>query len=163
MGQSVISLLRAMERHTPTRLSTYNSALCRLSRDAVRVKSGGGGGAVNWRTCRFSLGRGLLEINSTRLWCKLAQRGHILQTQPLPTRDCFWTAVHGATIANGTLRVIPTMLYEELPHERDPQSDHHIRCFPDESKAIPVEIPAGTWEHEVEGCSPLPPLSKQYQ
>ncbi len=54
-----------------------------------------------------------------------------------------WTAVHDATTANGTLRVIPRMFREELPHERDPQSDHHIRCFPDESQAVPVEISAG--------------------
>ena len=54
-----------------------------------------------------------------------------------------WTAVHDATVANGTLRVIPKMYQTELPHERDPQSDHHIRCFPDESQAISVEVPAG--------------------
>ncbi len=54
-----------------------------------------------------------------------------------------WTAVHDATLANGTLRVVPRMFREKLPHERDPQSDHHIRCYPDETQAIPVEIPAG--------------------
>ncbi len=54
-----------------------------------------------------------------------------------------WTAVHDATIANGTMRIVPRMFHEQLPHERDPDSDHHIRCWPDESRAIPVEIPAG--------------------
>ena len=54
-----------------------------------------------------------------------------------------WTAVHDATIANGTLKVIPSAFSQLMPHERDPQSDHHIRCFPDESQAVPVEIPAG--------------------
>ena len=54
-----------------------------------------------------------------------------------------WTAVHDATIANGTLRVIPRAFQKELPHERDPESDHHIRCWPDESRAVTVEIPAG--------------------
>jgi ectoine hydroxylase-related dioxygenase (phytanoyl-CoA dioxygenase family) len=54
-----------------------------------------------------------------------------------------WTAVHDATIANGTLRVIPRMFREELPHERDPYSDHHIRCYPEEAQAVPVELPAG--------------------
>lgn len=54
-----------------------------------------------------------------------------------------WTAVHDATIENGTIRVIPRMFQEELSHERDPFSDHHIRCYPDEAQAIPVEIPAG--------------------
>ncbi|MBC8140162.1 MAG: phytanoyl-CoA dioxygenase family protein [Armatimonadetes bacterium] len=54
-----------------------------------------------------------------------------------------WTAVHNATIANGTLRVIPRAFDTPLPHERDGDSDHHIRCFPDESLAIPLEIVAG--------------------
>lgn len=54
-----------------------------------------------------------------------------------------WTAVHDATRANGTLRIIPHMFSEALPHERDPDSDHHIRCWPDESQEIPVEIAAG--------------------
>jgi phytanoyl-CoA hydroxylase len=54
-----------------------------------------------------------------------------------------WTAVHDATLANGTLQVIPRAFAEPLPHERDGFSDHHIRCWPDETKAIPVEIKAG--------------------
>ncbi len=54
-----------------------------------------------------------------------------------------WTAVHDATIANGTLRVIPGAFAERLPHDRDPESDHHIRCYPDESQAVPLEITAG--------------------
>jgi phytanoyl-CoA hydroxylase len=54
-----------------------------------------------------------------------------------------WIAVHDATIANGTLNVIPGVAHEKLEHSRDPESDHHIRCYPDESKAIPVEVPAG--------------------
>ncbi len=54
-----------------------------------------------------------------------------------------WTAVHDATFANGTLTVIPGRFDRLLPHERDPESDHHIRCWPDEGEAIPVEIGAG--------------------
>jgi len=54
-----------------------------------------------------------------------------------------WIAVHDATIANGTLNVIPGMFREELKHERDPMSNHHIRCYPDESNAVPCEIKAG--------------------
>ncbi len=54
-----------------------------------------------------------------------------------------WTAVHDATLANGTLQVIPRMFHTLLPHERDPDSDHHIRCQPDEDSAVPVELPAG--------------------
>lgn len=54
-----------------------------------------------------------------------------------------WTAVHEATAANGTLRVIPRAFHDALEHTRDPNSDHHIRCYPDESRAVTVELPAG--------------------
>lgn len=54
-----------------------------------------------------------------------------------------WTAVHDATLANGTIRVIPGSHRTTLEHSRDPQSDHHIRCYPPEDQAIPVELPAG--------------------
>jgi ectoine hydroxylase-related dioxygenase (phytanoyl-CoA dioxygenase family) len=54
-----------------------------------------------------------------------------------------WTAVHDATLANGTLRVIPRAFHQRLEHSRDPQSDHHVRCYPDESQAVPIELPAG--------------------
>lgn len=54
-----------------------------------------------------------------------------------------WTAVHEASVENGTIRVIPGSYKERLEHSRDPQSDHHIRCYPDESQAVPLELPAG--------------------
>ena len=54
-----------------------------------------------------------------------------------------WTAVHDATIENGTMRIIPGGFREQLEHTRDPESDHHIRCFPDERKAKFIELPAG--------------------
>jgi len=54
-----------------------------------------------------------------------------------------WIAVHDATVANGTLHVIPGMAGEKLKHVRDPQSDHHIRCYPDESRAVPCVLKAG--------------------
>ena len=54
-----------------------------------------------------------------------------------------WTAVHDANEANGTMRVIPHSFHEQLEHERDPESNHHIRCYPDESKAELIELPAG--------------------
>jgi ectoine hydroxylase-related dioxygenase (phytanoyl-CoA dioxygenase family) len=54
-----------------------------------------------------------------------------------------WTAVHDATIANGTIEVIPGDPRTKLEHSRDPMSNHHIRCYPDERKAAPVELPAG--------------------
>jgi ectoine hydroxylase-related dioxygenase (phytanoyl-CoA dioxygenase family) len=56
-----------------------------------------------------------------------------------------WIAVHDATLANGTIRVVPGLdvATSKLEHSRDPHSDHHIRCYPDESRAVPIELPAG--------------------
>ncbi len=54
-----------------------------------------------------------------------------------------WTAVHEATVANGTLHVIPGSFRQEYEHLRDPDSDHHIRCYPPEEQAVAVEMPAG--------------------
>lgn len=54
-----------------------------------------------------------------------------------------WIAAHDATVANGTLQVIPRAFAQPLEHTRDPYSDHHVRCYPDESQAVPMEIPAG--------------------
>src|SRR4029453_17014680 len=36
-----------------------------------------------------------------------------------------WTAVHDATIANGTMHIIPDSVYEVYEHSRDQYSDHH--------------------------------------
>jgi len=54
-----------------------------------------------------------------------------------------WTAVHEATAANGTIRVIPGSFRAQYEHSRDGDSDHHIRCYPPEEEAVPVELPAG--------------------
>ena len=54
-----------------------------------------------------------------------------------------WTAAHDATIANGTIHLIPGTFNESYEHSRDPYSNHHIRCYPPEERAIPVELPAG--------------------
>lgn len=54
-----------------------------------------------------------------------------------------WIAVHDATIENGTLHVIPHSFQEQYDHGRDPYSDHHIRCYPPEEEAVPIELPAG--------------------
>ncbi len=54
-----------------------------------------------------------------------------------------WTAVHEATIANGTIHVIPGSYRVQYEHSRDPFSDHHIRCYPPEDEAIAIELPAG--------------------
>ena len=63
---------------------------------------------------------------------------------PDPTQGVgLWVALHDASIANGTMHVIPGIYREQLKHSRDSGSDHHIRCYPNEGKAIPVELPAG--------------------
>lgn len=54
-----------------------------------------------------------------------------------------WTAVHAATTENGTLSVIPGSFREKFEHSCDPQSDHHIRCYPPEEQAVPIELPSG--------------------
>lgn len=54
-----------------------------------------------------------------------------------------WTAVHQATVANGTMNVIPDGAQVVYEHSRDPYSDHHIRCYPPEDKAVAIELPAG--------------------
>ncbi len=54
-----------------------------------------------------------------------------------------WIAVHDATITNGTMEVIPQAFREKFEHTRDGGSDHHIRCYPDEARAKPIEIKAG--------------------
>ena len=54
-----------------------------------------------------------------------------------------WIAVHDATVENGTIRVIPDVFNEQFAHSRDPYSDHHIRCYPPEERAVDIELPAG--------------------
>jgi len=54
-----------------------------------------------------------------------------------------WTAVHDANLENGTLRVIPRSHLGKLEHTRDPESDHHIRCYPSEEGAVPAIMKAG--------------------
>lgn len=61
-----------------------------------------------------------------------------------PTKGVgMWVAMHAATIANGTMHMLPGVYRESFAHERDLGSDHHIKMQADESKAVPVELPAG--------------------
>ena len=64
-----------------------------------------------------------------------------------------WVAVHDASITNGTLHVIPGSFRKQYNHERDPYSDHHIRCHPPENKAVAVEVPAGGAVFFCYGCA----------
>ena len=61
-----------------------------------------------------------------------------------PTKGtALWVALHDATVENGTLYVIPGSHSTPFDHDRDPNSDHHIRCEVPEEKAVPIELPAG--------------------
>jgi phytanoyl-CoA hydroxylase len=91
-----------------------------LHLDQVFLKPGGHGAGTNW--------------HQDNAYFKIAD--------PLKG-TALWTAVHDATIANGTMRIIPGSFRETFEHSRDPESDHHIRCYPDESQARFIELPAG--------------------
>ena len=54
-----------------------------------------------------------------------------------------WIAVHDANAENGSLRVIPGMMHEQLQHDRDPDSNVHIRAYPTEQKAVTIKLRAG--------------------
>ena len=64
-----------------------------------------------------------------------------------------WVAVHDATVANGTLHVVPGSFREQYDHHRDPYSDHHIHCRPPEERAVAVEVPAGGAAFFCYGCA----------
>ncbi len=54
-----------------------------------------------------------------------------------------WIALHDAHLENGTLHVIPKSHLNQDEHERDPESNHHIRMNADESRAVPAILSAG--------------------
>ena len=54
-----------------------------------------------------------------------------------------WTALHQATIANGTMHMIPKAFREKFRHQRDPNSDHHITMDSEGRQEVPIELPAG--------------------
>ena len=54
-----------------------------------------------------------------------------------------WVAVHDANLSNGALQVIHDSFGEEYEHGRDPNSDHHIHCFPPGERAVALEMEAG--------------------
>ena len=53
-----------------------------------------------------------------------------------------WIAIHDATVANGTIHVIPQSFAKTHEHHRDPLSNHHI-TFDTDDKGVPVELAAG--------------------
>ncbi len=65
--------------------------------------------------------------------------------QSHPTKGVgMWTAVHAATVANGTMHIVPGSHKQLEEHVRDPGSNHHIYApkVRDED-ALAIELPAG--------------------
>jgi ectoine hydroxylase len=61
-----------------------------------------------------------------------------------PTKGVgMWIAVHDAFVENGTMHMVPGLQREWLEHTRDGGSDHHIRCYVDETQEVPCILPAG--------------------
>ena len=54
-----------------------------------------------------------------------------------------WVAIHDATVANGTLHLIPGSFREMYEHCRDPYSNHHIHCEVPEERAQAIEVKSG--------------------
>jgi len=54
-----------------------------------------------------------------------------------------WIAINDANLENGAMKLIPRMHMKLLDHKRDPNSNHHIRCYPQEENAIAIELKAG--------------------
>lgn len=56
-----------------------------------------------------------------------------------------WVALHDATVANGTMHIVPRSHERVFDHARDPNSNHHICCVVDEEHedVRPIEMRAG--------------------
>jgi ectoine hydroxylase-related dioxygenase (phytanoyl-CoA dioxygenase family) len=92
----------------------------RLRLDQVFLKPAGDGAGTNWH-----------------------QDNAYFKVQDPMRGVAMWIAVHDATVENGTMHMLPGLQYVELEHGRDLDSDHHIRCWPDESNQVPCELEAG--------------------
>ncbi len=91
-----------------------------LHLDQIFLKPGGYGAGTNWHQ----------------------DNAYFQISDPLKG-TALWTAVHEATAANGTMRVIPGSFRTTYEHSRDGDSNHHIRCYPPEEEAVTIELPAG--------------------
>ncbi len=92
-----------------------------LHLDQVFLKPGGDGMGTNWHQ----------------------DNAYFKITDPM-RGTAMWISVHDATLENGTMSVIPGSFREWYEHSRDPFSNHHIRCYPPEDQAVPIELSAGS-------------------
>jgi ectoine hydroxylase-related dioxygenase (phytanoyl-CoA dioxygenase family) len=66
-------------------------------------------------------------------------------SHPDPTRGVgIWIAIHPATVANGTMHVIPRSHHRAIPHEKTPGTAY-LQNAPEvrEEEAVAIELPAG--------------------
>jgi len=116
------ALLRAVPFHPRVRalVGALIGAPAFLYMEQIFLKPAGSGAPTNWHQDNF--------------YFRLREPAYGLAV---------WLAVHDATVANGTIRFVPGSHRADLPHRRDPDSDYHHRCDPDEAAAVAVELPAG--------------------
>lgn len=93
-----------------------------LQLDQIFLKPGGSGGGTSWH-----------------------QDNAYFQIPDPQQGTGMWVAVHDASVANGTMHIVPGSYKRQYEHERDPGSDHHITCKVDEEseEILPVEMEAG--------------------
>jgi phytanoyl-CoA hydroxylase len=90
---------------------------------------------VFWKPPKIGLGTGWHQDNA---YFELSPEGARHGT-------AMWTAIHDATIENGTIRVDSEFRDDVLNHRRDLTSDHHITCADsiNDADSIPIELKAG--------------------
>eukprot|EP00656_Telonema_subtile_P018699 TRINITY_DN20130_c0_g1_i1.p1 TRINITY_DN20130_c0_g1~~TRINITY_DN20130_c0_g1_i1.p1 ORF type:complete len:258 (-),score=46.02 TRINITY_DN20130_c0_g1_i1:364-1137(-) len=120
-------LFRSLPFH-PRVASTVHALLCNDPTQSVCAYLS----QTFWKPARHGLGTSWHQDNA---YFQVPE-GHL--------GTAMWTAVHDATVSNGTIEVIPGHSHV-LDHERDGMSDHHITCTTsvDEQAAVPVELKAG--------------------
>jgi phytanoyl-CoA hydroxylase len=89
--------------------------------DQIFLKPGNSGAGTNW--------------HADNAYFKIAD----------PTKGIgMWIALHDATIANGTMHMLPGVFGQKFDHERDLGSDHHIAMkVADDARVEAIEMKAG--------------------
>jgi len=115
-------LFRAMPFHPKVRAAAgqlLGDSVYKFQDQAV-LKPAGVGSATNWH-----------------------QDNYYFEVRDTLKGTAMWTAVHDATVANGTIGMVPRSFAALMPHRRDLESDHDRRCFPAEDEKVPIELKAG--------------------
>lgn len=116
--------------------TALNQLLCDDAKDGVHCYLS----QTFWKPAKHGLGTGWHQDNA---YFSIPENP---KTKQCDYGTAMWTAIHDATLENGTIEVA-TGHHEQgvFEHERDGTSDHHITCAShiDESKAKPIELKAG--------------------